>query len=239
MSFIPDSYHYLVINLLIIAYPLAQSFESRIRFLSEWKAIFTAIAIAGGLFLAWDELFAALGVWGFNDTFVMGIYIGRLPIEEFGFFMTAPFACLFIYEVLNYLVKRDILGKHRLSITWFFLLSCMVLGVLFYPRLYSSASFFFAAILLALQLFRYKSAWLGRFFLAYFFTLIPFFFMNSWLTGSFTSEPIVWYNNLENMRFRLGTIPLEDLFYQLGYFLLVVWIYERNKLRKPHFGRTS
>lgn len=62
--------------------------------------------------------------------------------------------------------------------------------------------------------------------------MIPFTVLNGWLTGAFTEEPIVWYNNFENANLRLGTIPIEDAFYQLAYLILIVWIYERNKLQR-------
>ena len=220
--------------MLTIAYPLAQSYEHRFKFLKNWKAIFTSMAIAGAFYLAWDELFTQLQVWGFNERYLTGVYIGHLPIEEYGFFITVPFACLFVYEVLNYFIKKDILGPYRHAITWFFLLVSIILGTFLYPRIYSSAAFFFCAILLSYQLFVAKSIWLGRFYLAFIVCLIPFTVMNGWLTGSFTEEPIVWYNNLENSGVRMGTIPLEDSFYQLSFMLLIVSIYERVKLRKSY-----
>ncbi|GAB5538014.1 MAG: hypothetical protein Salg2KO_01170 [Salibacteraceae bacterium] len=232
MDFIPDTYHYLAINLLTIAYPLAQSYERRLRFLANWKAIFTAIAISGGIFLAWDELFTRLSVWGFNERFLTGFYIGELPIEEFGFFLTVPFACLFVYEVLNYYIPQDILGKYSRGIGWFWLLSTIILGVYFYPRLYTSTCLFFSAGVLSYVLFVVKPNWLGRFFLTYMVCLIPMAFVNGWLTGGFTDEPIVWYNDSENMGIRLGSIPFEDFIYQLAYLLLVVTIYNRNRKRE-------
>jgi len=229
LDFIPDQYHYLAINILSIAYALAQSYERRLRFLGNWRGIFTALAIAGGVFLAWDELFTKLGVWRFNERYLTGLYIGSLPIEEYGFFITVPFACLFVYEVLNYFIKKDILGPYRWGLNWFFLLVTMFLGVYFYPRLYTSVCFFFTATLISLQMFVWKSPWLGRMYLAYFVCLIPFLTMNGWLTGSFTEEPIVIYNNLENMGLRIFTIPFEDSIYLLGYMLLAVFIFERNR----------
>ena len=155
-------------------------------------------------------------------------------MEEYGFFLTVPFACLFVYEVLNYFVKRDVLGNYRLGITWCLLLVTLILGIFLYPRIYSSSVFYLCALLLSYQLFVAKSQWLGRFYLAYFICLIPFTIMNGWLTGAFTDEPIVWYNNLENSGLRIGTIPLEDSFYQLSFLLLIVSIYERVKLRKSY-----
>lgn len=226
---LPDTYHYLLVNILTIAYPLAQSYEHRIRFLSQWKAIFTGIAISAGVFLAWDELFTKLGVWGFNERYLTGAYIGSLPVEEYGFFLTVPFACLFIYEVLNYFFQKDWFEDTHQAITLFFMMVTLFLGNYFMPRLYTSSALFFASIMLSLQFFIFKKPWMGKFYRAFFVSLVPFLIMNGWLTGSFTEEPIVWYNDFENMGFRIFTIPFEDAFYLLGLLLLTTMIYERVK----------
>ena len=233
---IPDSYHYLVINLLTIAYPIAQSYERRIRFLSNWRALFSAIAITGGIFLAWDELFAALGVWGFNERYVIGTYFGKLPIEEYGFFLTVPFACLFIYEVIGYYFRTEVFNKFRLGFSFFFFLTSTILAVYYYPRIYTSTALLLVAFLSALDLFIFRFSWYGKFILSYFICLIPFLIMNGWLTGAFTEEPIVWYNDIENMGFRIGTVPLEDAFYLFALLFINTAIYERGK-RNPLSAR--
>lgn len=217
--------------MLIVAYPLAQSYERRIRFLSQWKAIFTAMAIAGSVFLAWDELFTTIGVWGFNERYLTGIYYGHLPLEECLFFVAVPFSTLFIYEVIGCFFP-DAGVPHPRAFLLFFLIFTLVVGWYFFPRLYTSVTFFFAATLLAVQLFFVRSPWLGRFFITYFVSLVPFLVMNGWLTGAFTDEPIVWYNDIENMGLRLITIPFEDTIYLLGYLLLLVWMYERSRSKE-------
>lgn len=225
-----DSYLYLLINALIIAYPLAQSYERRLRFLNNWKHILAATAIAGSVFLAWDELFTALGVWGFNERYLTGVYIGRLPVEECLFFITTPFACLFIYEVVGYFLP-DHLIRNPAALLWFFFVLCVLLSWAFFPRLYTTVCFLFTATILLVRLIKRGAPWLGRFFVTYFIALIPFLLVNGWLTGMFTDEPVVWYGSNEIIGLRLGSIPIEDAIYLLGYLLLVVWLYERSRGR--------
>lgn len=228
---IADHYHYLLINVLTIAYPLAQSYERRIRFLKNWKAILTAMAVASGIYLAWDEAFTALGIWGFNADYLVGIYIGRLPLEEYNFFWTVPFACLFIYEVMNYFFPKDWFENIHQAITFFFLISTLFLATYFIDKAYTSITFYLAAFLMGLQFFILKKEWMGRFYRGYMVSLIPFLVMNGWLTGSFTKEPIVWYNNAENMGLRIGTIPAEDSIYLLCYLFILTLVYERLKTK--------
>jgi lycopene cyclase domain-containing protein len=52
--------------------------------------------------------------------------------------------------------------------------------------------------------------------------LIPFFIVNGILTGSFIDEPVVWYNNDENLGIRLFTIPVEDSVYAFTMILTVL-----------------
>lgn len=57
--------------------------------------------------------------------------------------------------------------------------------------------------------------------------ILPFFFAsNGLLTGSLLDAPIVWYNNEHNLRLRLTTIPIEDVFYGLLLILLNLALYE-------------
>jgi lycopene cyclase domain-containing protein len=48
----------------------------------------------------------------------------------------------------------------------------------------------------------------------------------------FTDEPIVWYNNSENLGVRVITIPLDDFAYNMLMLLIVITVLESFKVRR-------
>jgi lycopene cyclase domain-containing protein len=223
---------YLLINFLTVLFPVILSFDKRVRFFQSWKYIFPGLFISGLLFLFWDYLFTIYGVWSFNPDYVKGIYFLNLPLEEILFFVTVPFACIFIYECLNYYIKRDLLASVSVYITYLLMLLCAVLLVLFYDRVYSLITFGLLLVILLFSQFIFKFRYLSRFYLAYLVSLIPFYIVN----GLLTSIPVVMYNNEENMAFRVGTIPFEDHFYSMAMLLLNIMFFEyfRDRVKSIH-----
>ena len=57
------------------------------------------------------------------------------------------------------------------------------------------------------------------------------------LTGSIIREPVVWYNDLENLGIRLFTIPIEDIGYAFNMLFWVVFLNEQFK--KSNFLKTE
>jgi lycopene cyclase domain-containing protein len=68
---------------------------------------------------------------------------------------------------------------------------------------------------------------MDRVFTVYLLLLIPFFIVNGILTGTGLEEPVVWYNDEENLGIRLLTIPVEDVVYGFELFLLTVFFFEK------------
>lgn len=228
-----EHYYYLGLDLFTLSFPLARSFEPKLQYWRKWPGLFTGIAVMAAVFLIWDAIFTANGVWGFNPRYLTGPRFFHLPIEEWLFFLVVPYSCVFIYEALRYYVRRDVLGRIARPLSIALMLVLVVVGVLHIDRIYTAITFLCTAALLALHVFVLKSPWLGRFYLGYAVSLIPFFLMNGILTGWLLPEPIVWYNNAENLGIRMNTIPIEDSQYLLFFLLLTITFYERP-LKRAH-----
>jgi lycopene cyclase domain-containing protein len=63
-----------------------------------------------------------------------------------------------------------------------------------------------------------KKAYWSKLVFAYLVILVPFFIVNGILTGTGLEEPVVWYNDEENLGMRILTIPIEDSIY--GFLLI-------------------
>lgn len=224
-------YTYLLINFLTVFFPVVLSFDKKVRFFNAWKNIFPGLLISGALFLIWDHIFTIYNVWSFNNAYITGIFLFKLPVEEILFFFTIPFACIFIYECLNVYIKRNLPGPRASGIISLFLvLLSVVMLICWNDRVYTLITFGLLVILAAILLFS-KPPYAGRFYLAYVVSLIPFYIVN----GLLTSLPVVLYNDLQNCGIRAGTIPLEDHFYSLSLILMNVMFFEyfRGKKSRP------
>jgi len=230
-----DKWVYVLINLGAISIPFMAGFDKRLRFYKQWKFLFPAMLLTMLLFIPWDMVKTYLEVWGFNPRYLLGFYIGNLPVEEWMFFIAIPYACLFTYHSLNYLVKKDYLGKYSESITIVLAIVLLVIGLLNTGRLYTSVTFISTGVFLLFQRFVVKGDYMGRFYLMYLVTLFPFFIVNGLLTGSFIPEEVVFYDDTQNLGIRLGTIPVEDMVYGLLMLLMNVTWFEffRNKFKSP------
>jgi len=209
---------YLLVNLCSVAIPLAFSFEGKLQFYKKWKALFPALLIPASLFIIWDSLFTTQGVWGFNEQYLTGIKLYNLPLEEVLFFFCIPYCCVFTYEVLNYFVKQDVLGKNaRYGAT---ILAYILVAIAFqYSDLaYTFYTAIFTLAFLLLHLVVLKKPYWSRLVFAYLVILVPFFIVNGILTGTGLENPLVWYNDSENLGIRLLTIPIEDSIY--GFLLI-------------------
>ena len=201
------------------------------NFIRFWKPFFLAIITVGLFFIIWDIYFAYQNVWGFNDDYLIGIRWFKLPLEEWLFFLLIPYASNFIHYSLEYFFPKLELSKKAtqgISIILF----AVSLGVftLNLDKIYTASSFgLFALLMLFQMLFQLKYA--RRFYISFIVIYIPFFFVNSALTGSYSEKPVVFYDDAENLGIRVGTMPLEDSFYCFSMLYGSVLLFEYFRIR--------
>ncbi|HLV38919.1 lycopene cyclase domain-containing protein, partial [Xanthomarina sp.] len=220
---------YFILDLASLSIPFLFSFHPKLQFYKLWKYFFPATLLMMAFFVTWDVIFTHNGFWGFNETYLSGIQLGNLPIEEWLFFICIPYACLFtVYSFKNLLPKFKLSGKATSTI-YFTLQTIMITVLLYnYNRWYTAINFGYAIILLA-WIFNNERNLLREFLPVFAILLIPFFIVNGFLTGSWINEQVVWYNDAENLGIRIGTVPIEDSIYALTMLLTVFLLMEKFK----------
>jgi lycopene cyclase domain-containing protein len=230
---LPDKYTYLALMLGSLAYPLLQSFEKRVYMWKRMREMLPAILITAFFFTIWDVYFTIERVWWFSDTHTLPYRFIYMPLEEWSFFLVIPYCCFFVYFVVNYFIPSDPLKKYQHTIARILGGLLLIVGIVFFDRIYTSIATLGSGALLLFLSYRVKVDYLGRFFLGFLFSTIPFIFVN----GQLTEIPVVMYDNTENTGVRIvidgiSNIPVEDLAYNLLMLLMNVSIYEYLVERK-------
>ena len=220
-------YTYLLLNLGSIIFPFLLSFDKKVAFYKKWPQLLWGIGLTGAFFIVWDVLKTHYGIWSFNPEYIVGIYIINLPLEEWLFFITVPYACVFIYACLNAYLP-DYLSKPSKYITPTLIVALLILAAANYTRTYTVVTFTFTAIFLGIYMAFFKNRLGGRFWMAYLVHLVPFFIINGFLT----SLPVVIYNDAENLGIRVGTVPIEDTIYSMLLLLMNIGIMEWRQQKK-------
>ncbi len=197
---------------------MLKSFEPRIYFFSHWIRALVAGTATALVFVPWDIYFTHLGIWGFSSSHILGAKLAGLPVEEWLFFWVMPFACIFIYECMKLVSFHNTfmsLVSSKYSI-FFASVVLAVLAMIHRDKTYTLWAFAASSIVL-LSLMRLTSQQRSQLLLAFGVCLLPFYVVNSILTGAISTEPVVWYNDRYNLGLRVGTIPIEDHFYMFAH----------------------
>ena len=225
--------NYIIIDALILIFPLIFTFTWKFKYYKFFKPLSASILIVGISYIIWDILVTSRGDWWFNKEFLIGIEIFGLPIEEILFFVVVPFACIFIYENLQYFVKDKKVYFNK----WIYLslsVVFIIVGLLFYKQDYTILAMFSCAAFFILASTVYPDILISRNYWLYaILSFIPFIIFNYLLTSLivvYYSPVAIWGGNgLWNGRF--FTIPLEDFFYNFSMlsFYLLAYVYFKKK----------
>ncbi len=213
---------YLLFNLIVITGPIVFSFDKTVVYYKNWLRAFLATLLSFIPYIVWD-----IGVtgkhWHFNPEFTTNLRIIGLPPGEWLFFITVPFACLFIWEILS--TKNNVKDFFKIPVKIIAPLLIILIIVLFAAK--KEYTFLVLTALLTVVLldkilktnllFQQRTVRL----LLIVTGLILIF------NGYLTARPVVLYNDAVNLGVRIFTIPLEDFFYGISHVLLTVIFYER------------
>jgi len=219
---------YLLINILIIFFPLVLSFDKNLTYYKKVPHVLKSIAFVSTAYIIWDVIATKRGDWAFNPEHLAGIYIWGLPLEEILFFITVPYSCIFIYETVSfYLKEKQVNINPKFFLIPSFLL--IAVGIFFYDQHYTfTVSIFLAAFFIGAILFKEKILLSKNFWLTMLISFLPFLIVNYFLT----SIPIVNYNDAAFSGKRFITIPYEDFLYSFSMISLWILFYELARRKK-------
>lgn len=208
------NFFYLGINLFVLSLPLLLSFDKKVHFYRKWKAVFLSIFVTALLFIPWDVVFTARGIWGFNPSYYISetVFFG-LPMEEWLFFLVVPYACIFIYECMLYYISKNWFRNTEPFITSALLILFIILAFYFWDRAYTSVTALYSAAFLLIARTFTGSYFRARFYMAFLVSILPFLLVNGALTGLFTQQPVVIYNDAQNLGLRIFSVPIDDAMY--------------------------
>ncbi len=209
---------YLALNILIILIPLLFTFEKRLSYYKKFSSFLLSALPVACIFILWDYIATSRGDWAFNNDFIIGLKIFRLPIEEIFFFFTVPFSILFTFEVVKYFVKKkEILFKNFYIVI--IIAALLIFTVIFSDRIYTFTVLLFSVVSISSTLLLFPALLHSN---IYWWTVglsyLPFFIINYTLT----SLPIVTYNMKSILGLKLKTIPVEDFFYSFS--IITLWL---------------
>lgn len=216
---------YLIINIIIIFFPLVLSFDRKVQFYTKAKHLIMPYIVVSGLYLLWDVNASMRGDWSFNPLYVSSVKLFGLPPGEWLFFFTVPYACIFLYEVFNAYFTQRRINIHRAVF--------IIIGVLLFTaglfslgRDYTSTVLMVGGVTMIVGGFCFiRTMRNSNFWLYMGFSMILFFIFNYMLT----SIPVVIYSTQAITNIRVLTIPIEDFLYNIAFLTLFAQIYDAGK----------
>lgn len=221
-----QSYTYLLIDLFTVIVCFIFSFHRKIRFNLYFSAFIKAAVLVGILFIIWDAWFTKVGVWWFNDDYLVGWRLLGLPVEEWLFFICIPFSCVFTFFCLDKFFNLQWANRFNLVIVIISVMVCLFVAIRYHDRLYPFVTAIVTACTLLYLQFIARANWIGKASWVFFILMLGFLPVNGILTGTGIASPIVNYNSDQILNIRIFTIPVEDAVYGYSLFLLNLYFFK-------------
>ncbi len=232
-------YTYLLINFFTVIVCFIFSFHHKIKFNRHFKAFILASSIVALFFIIWDIWFTKIGVWWFNDKYLLGLRIVNLPIEEILFFICIPFSCILTYVCLDKFFRLDWKPEMEKIFVIFSIVTLVILALYCNNRIYPFMTFLTTAISLFVLYFILNARWIGKASFIYLILMPGFLGVNGILTGTGLDSPIVNYNPEHFLGIRILTIPIEDTVYGYEMILWNIFLFQKFKKKEQAIEETA
>jgi lycopene cyclase domain-containing protein len=204
---------YYIFNIAVFLPVLMLSVFGKVKIHNKKANFARAYAFVSIPFVLWDIWAAMEGHWYFSNTYITQFRVAGLPVEEILFFLTVPFAMTYVWYVMGYYVSQTPKMyvryiKRALMVAG---LLCIFLSAYNWSLAYTRWAFLAAGIT-CFMLVRARSLHTKQFVIFQGVLLLLFIFFNSYLTAL----PVILYGQQSYLNFRVGTIPLEDFFFNFA-----------------------
>jgi lycopene cyclase domain-containing protein len=123
-------FEYLILDIIILLSPFLGKIFYKNFFLPNIKYFLISTILVSLIFLIWDFL-VTNHWWYFNDKYLIGFKIFKLPIEEIIFFPFVSFSCFVIWVNLKKIFLGSFSSNFIFLFIFFILFLSLFLGVNF------------------------------------------------------------------------------------------------------------
>ncbi len=218
-------YIFLIINLFLVVIPFCLLLNKSVFKLKALQSAILPAVITAVVFSTIGALLIYLNVFNFNNSFLINVFIGALPIEYCLFSFSFSFVAICFYNYLNSLFLNNNLQKFSLSVSNLLLGVCIAILFFSYAKWYPAITFSLLLLLLFYIEYVNKLRFMYRFYRAFFLCLILFYACY----GLLCNLPIIQYNANQTMVLKIYAIPLESHFFTLLMCLFAVYLLELFK----------
>jgi len=100
------NWEYLAVLTAIVAFPVILSFDRNLGLYRHRRALVLVMVLVCVPFWAWDIIAIARGHWSFNESCILGVRLGGMPLEEWLFFPILAFVSIFTWESALFFQRR-------------------------------------------------------------------------------------------------------------------------------------
>lgn len=220
---------YYLFNILVFLPVLVLSFVTDVKPHRHLLGLLAGYLFVSFPFMVWDVWAVAAGHWHFNEAYVTGPYLFDVPLEEYLFFLTVPFAAVYVWGLVKkFVADRSLAGIFPLLV--FGIVGGISVWMLinFWDNGYTRSAAI-ASLIAVLVAASSRIAYTWRFWTFQLLLLGLFLVFNSILT----MLPIISYGPDAIIGFKIGDIPIEDFLFNFAFINLFLLVF--NAADRPRF----